>query len=241
MNLLTIYSRKGGQSKTTLALDLAVLAGPGTLLVDCDPQCSLSALLLGGDSEVCAIPRERTIAAAFEGLQVAPIEVRPGIWLLPGSHQVKASSSLQLPSGFDQAIADTGPSFADGIVRSVLAKSSHCLNPITPEPMSIQSVGAGMEAFASVAAFSNPHLRHLGIVLTQYRKGVSVHLAVKNLLENMYGDRVLSTVLPQAAAVSEASGLGKSVLEVHPRSPSSEALRKLVDEIGRRLQVRSAA
>jgi cellulose biosynthesis protein BcsQ len=237
MNTICLYCRKGGVGKTSMSLDLAVLAGSRVLLVDADPQCSLSGLLLGGDSEVVAIPRERTIASAFEGRVVEPLQVRDNVWLVPGNHQVKASSSLCLPSGFETAVIDTGPSFADGIVRAILTKSDLCLVPATPEPMTVQAVGAAMEMFASVAAVTNPGLRHLGVVLTQVRRGIAIHQAVERLIRGMYGDRVLSTVLPQAAAVSEASGLGKSVLEVHPRSPSSIALRRLVDEIGERLEM----
>src|ERR1700730_4575148 len=72
--IIAFVQRKGGSGKTTTCLNLAgALAEVGRriLLLDLDPQCSLSASVLG------VRPGERTLSAALiEGASVADL-VRP--------------------------------------------------------------------------------------------------------------------------------------------------------------------
>lgn len=54
MKLISLFNHKGGVSKTTTAFNLGwVLAEQGhkTLIVDADPQCNLTALVLDYNSD----------------------------------------------------------------------------------------------------------------------------------------------------------------------------------------------
>lgn len=98
---IVFFNHKGGVSKTTTAFHLGwMMAEQGTkvLLVDADPQCNLSGLVLGDDFEKYYIDEETKyqnikdgVSVAFEGKPspikaIVPYKVprNPALFLLPG-------------------------------------------------------------------------------------------------------------------------------------------------------------
>lgn len=103
MPVIALFNHKGGVSKTTTAFNLGwMLATTGhpTLLVDADPQCNLTGMVLGfkGPSELenlYSTHAERNLWAglapafesrpvAIEGVEAVAIDRCPGLFLLPG-------------------------------------------------------------------------------------------------------------------------------------------------------------
>ena len=102
-NHIALFNHKGGVSKTTTSFNLGwMLAEQGhrVILVDADPQCNLSGLVLGfrGESEFEQFytrEAERNIRAglapafesqpkAIEAVDCVPVDGREGLFLLPG-------------------------------------------------------------------------------------------------------------------------------------------------------------
>src|SRR5580692_5205212 len=100
---IAFFNHKGGVSKTTTTFHLGwMLAelGKKVILVDADPQCNLTGLLLGykGPSELEKFYKsnpERNIKAALapafesrpykiKAVDCVPIDSRPNLYLLPG-------------------------------------------------------------------------------------------------------------------------------------------------------------
>lgn len=100
---IALFNHKGGVSKTTTTFNLGwMLANKGkkVIIVDCDPQCNLTGMVLGfkGSDEFKAIYEAGGVrnirdglAPAFESRPVAigpvtcePVEGRPNMYLLPG-------------------------------------------------------------------------------------------------------------------------------------------------------------
>ncbi|WNG23513.1 ParA family protein [Cystobacter fuscus] len=111
MKSLVLVNNKGGVGKTTLTLHIAhVMARMGRRVValDCDPQCNLSAILLGED-ELFDIweqeAQDRTVSDCVEPVRRGEGKVRKphltrvdtNLWLLPGK--------LEL-SGYEQLLAE---------------------------------------------------------------------------------------------------------------------------------------
>ena len=105
--VIALFNHKGGVSKTTTAFNLGwMLASKGhrTLLVDADPQCNLTGMILGfkGPSELEALytqhPEENlwaALAPAFQsrpslvkGVKALQVSGRSGLFLLPGHIRV---------------------------------------------------------------------------------------------------------------------------------------------------------
>lgn len=100
---IALFNHKGGVSKTTTTFHLGwMLASKGhrVLLVDADPQCNLSGLILGlkGENEFETFyqaqaaqniraglaPAFESRPSAIEAVECVPVEGRPGLFLLPG-------------------------------------------------------------------------------------------------------------------------------------------------------------
>lgn len=124
MKTLMLFNNQGGVGKTTLTFNIAhMLARKGrrVVVLDYDPQCSLSALFLGDEDlveiwseedENATTGRGRTVAGCVapvrrgkgEVLEPALVPVADDLWLLPGH--------LEL-SRFEQPLAEEWPKRAD--------------------------------------------------------------------------------------------------------------------------------
>lgn len=101
--VIALFNHKGGVSKTTTSFNLGwMLAtlGHRTLLVDADPQCNLTGMVLGfkGPTELEALysanaernlwaglaPAFESRPVAIEGVDALQVEQCPGLYLLPG-------------------------------------------------------------------------------------------------------------------------------------------------------------
>ncbi|BBL77440.1 ParA family protein [Methylomagnum ishizawai] len=123
MKTIVLASQKGGAGKTTLAAHLAVAAerdgaGPCVLL-DTDPQASLSAWWNGREAETPAF---------------APTTLKE----LPAKLEALAQA------GYAYAIIDTPPAIAESI-RAVVALADLVLIPTRPSPHDLRAVGRTVE------------------------------------------------------------------------------------------------
>jgi len=126
MKSLAFFSNRGGVGTTTLTFNLAHLwarAGLRVLVLDYDPQCALSAILLGEPQLVETWELEEpgaTVKDCLEPLRsgtgeiVPPIltQVADGLWLLPGHlglgrfEQTLAQAFTQTPGDDNQRALD---------------------------------------------------------------------------------------------------------------------------------------
>lgn len=123
MKIIVLASQKGGAGKSTLAAHLAVaaerdMAGPCVLL-DTDPQASLSAWWNGREAEIPAF---------------APTTLKE----LPAKLEALAQA------GYAYAIIDTPPAITESI-RAVVALADLVLIPTRPSPHDLRAVGSTVE------------------------------------------------------------------------------------------------
>ncbi len=122
---ITVYSSKGGVGKTTLALNMAAIlhqSGKRVLLIDTDPQNSLSGMLGIDDpigfSEIESYPLEQLIRLTPQGFYLLPTGIGsmedPSeymMWILGRSEEI-ARRLESVWSYFDFIIFDTPPGFS---------------------------------------------------------------------------------------------------------------------------------
>lgn len=120
---ISLFNHKGGVSKTTTAFGLGwMLAAKGkkVILVDADPQCNLTGMILGyqGPSELEKFyeksPRRNLSAAlapAFESrpelidaVECVSVNGRPGLYLLPGNIKL---AEYEVTLGIAQELSST--------------------------------------------------------------------------------------------------------------------------------------
>ena len=258
MKTVAFLNRKGGVGKTTSTASLAYpLARRGlrVLLVDADPQASLSQGVLG-KAEAKGLPAAATLAAVFDGSDPFPEDlVRPttleGIDLLPGSDaadpfnratpydappeaQAALATALgELGDRYDLALIDCPPTL--GLLSwASLVAADGLVVPVTPEDYGSQNLDTVAVAFGRVRSGPNPRVRMLGYLLTKVKR-LTVHAGYEQVLRELYGSEVFDARIPDAKDFIEAIPHGLPVGAYKPRSAAAKAVAAAADELVGRL------
>ena len=264
MRTIAFLNKKGGVGKTSTCHHLAgTLARRGLriLLVDADPQASLTQGLLGPEVARQLKPRE-TIAGLFDeacdadmaGL-VRPVVAVPGVSLVAGSGRMDRYNALEpwttgdsqyilrdalreVAGDFDLALIDCPPHIYL-CAWSAMVAADGIVVPLQAEDYGAQGVAAIQGSIDHVRAGANPRLVVLGFLLTMFQKSLAVHAGYAADLRAIYGDAVFETVVPHAKDFKEAVMLRKPVVGYKPRSAAAKAIEALADEMLARLEARA--
>jgi chromosome partitioning protein len=244
---IAVANQKGGVGKSTTARALgAVLArGRRVLLVDFDPQASLTAM--------CGIQPDEgaDVAAVIGGTHPGPraladvlIDVSPGLALAPSSIAL-ASCEIALTArlgreivlrkalatvaeAFDVCVIDCPPSL--GLLTiNALAAADGVLIPTLPQVADLRGVALFMDTLGSIREI-NPGLQVIGILPTMHDARLSHHAEA---LATMHaaGLPVLGVTIGRSVRVAESAGAGQSVTDYAPDSTRAGEYRTLAGEI----------
>jgi chromosome partitioning protein len=259
MAVISLLNQKGGVGKSTMTCNLGgTLARRGrrVLVVDNDPQSSLSQGLLGPEATM-ALPAEATIAAIYAGTYARLDEViRPtafaGLDLLPGSEHAAAYNNgrpheqpweLQtclvealgeLAARYDHILVDCPPNL-NLCSWAALSASDRVLIPVQPEDYGAQGLPQVTRSIELVRRVANPRLEVLGLVISMFSARRTLHQIYAETLRQQYGSLVFDAPLPDAAEIPEATMLRKPIAFHKPKGAAAKALVALADEFESRL------
>jgi len=253
---ITLLNQKGGVGKTSTTYHMGgTLAKEGrrVLLIDADPQASLTQGFFGPDV-MRALPRHETIAGLFgDGLAPSPAElVRPtGVvnldivpgsgyltrhnvpepWLCPRDQQRALCEFLGEARGsYDLVLVDCPPNL-HLCSWAALVATDHLIVPLQAEDFGSQGVAAILDCVEAVRAAANPSLGLLGFLITMYNPRLAIHKAYESMLRQLYGDSVFATTIPIGTDFKEAIALRKPIAAHKPRGASARAVKALADEV----------
>lgn len=253
MKTIVLANHKGGCAKTTTALNLAiVLASQGSrvLAVDLDPQGNLS-VALGADLQELESTRctsHRLMLDQRGDVAAYLLRVRPRLGLIPACLDHDAETLIEgqpvsrdlllktrlasVRSGYDYCVIDTPPSLRAPTLNA-LAMSDMTIIPI--ESSNFALVGLG-QVMRMVAAVRKAHSQKMIIMAlsTKYKARQTVDKEVRSQVEAMFKSNMFETWVPDAAAVNQATSIGKSVYETNIASPAALAFYNLANEIRER-------
>jgi chromosome partitioning protein len=255
MAVVTLLNQKGGVGKSTTTFHLGgTLAklGRRVLLVDNDPQASLTQGALGGDAAL-ALPAEASLAAVYAGEPVRPEDlVTPlpftNLELLPNTEH-SARFNLAEPharpwdeqNALVEVLGELGPRYDVVLVDcppnlylatwAALAASDALIIPVQPEDYGIQGLSSVERSINLVRATVNPRLAMLGVLVSMFGARKSVHAAYDELLRATYGEAVFATRIPHAVDLPEATMNHTPLAWYKPRSATAKALGALADEV----------
>ena len=248
IRIVAVLNQKGGVGKTTLCHHLAgALAAAGTrvLLVDNDPQTSLTRGVLGPAPAAAVAAGSSILTAYDQGWHCGAIDVAwpgvPGVLLLPGSpylrevdRQDDASNGLaeylrRTADSFDVALIDCPPSIG-GCARSALIAADHLLIPVQPEDFSAQGIAPVLDA-------ATPFFESGGwasIVISQYHKRLALHRLMVEAIRETHGVRVLDATIPILNDYRKGIHLNIPAQHLDARSTAAVAIRRLAAELAPR-------
>jgi chromosome partitioning protein len=254
MTTITIGQRKGGNGKSTSALNLAhafALAGANVLLIDLDDQKNSTSaietkeqsnktiedLLLDesvsvADAAVSTTWENVSLIAASASLSGTIRELDAEV----GSHLV-LKEKLAAAKGYDLCLIDTSPSL-NILVVNALCASQWLFVPLSSKFFSLQGLGQTLEAFKKVQGRLNPDLSILGLAFVIHDKRSSLAQDVVQKAKEQYPDLVCDTQVGQNIKIEEAQVLRQSILSYAPDDRGSEQYRQLADELIVRMATR---
>ena len=253
--IIAVTNQKGGVGKTTTCVNLGIglaMAGKRVLLVDADPQGSLTISL--GYPQPDELPF--TLSDAMRKiLQDKPVLPGEGIIHHPeGVDLVAANIELSgmevslvnamsresilkqylqtLQPSYDYILIDCQPSLGMLTVNA-LAASSHVVIPVQAEYLPAKGLEQLLTTIRKVRRQINPSLKIDGILLTMVDKRTNFAKEVASLLRTTYGEtiRVFNTEIPHSVRAKETSAEGKSIYQHDPGGKVALAYESLTKEV----------
>lgn len=252
MKVLAVANQKGGVGKTATAQALGVALarehGRRVILVDCDPQASLT--------YACGVQEAagRSLAEVLGGAQAGTLalgailcDLGGGLWLAPGDialagvelglvQRIGREAVLRRALGtlggrYDLAILDCPPSLSLLTVNA-LAAADAVLIPTQAEIVALRGLRLFLDTLAQVRDALNPELATLGILPT-FVDGRLVHHREALEMMRTGGLPLLDVTIGRSVRVAEAAGSGQTVLEYdahNPRAAEYRALGEVVEK-----------
>lgn len=251
--IIAVCNQKGGVGKTTTTVNLGVglaAAGKRVLLIDGDPQGSLSVCLGIGDTDAqtdtlaAAMQREMSrmeydvhtviqhhaegvdfISANIElaAVDVSMISVMSREYILSGV-------IAQIRNEYDYILIDCMPSLGMLTVNALAAADS-ILIPVETKYLPIKGLQQLFQTISSIRYRINADLEIEGIVFTMYN-GTNLSAQIADTIREAYGDsiRIFDTKIPTGTKAAEAPASGSSLLHYAPRSKAAAAYAELTSE-----------
>ena len=216
MRKIAIMTLKGGTGKTTTAINLAhglSLSGKRVLLIDCDPQRSVSvtfgvegekgldSLLLNGDVEILQV-RDNLVIVDSGGRRL--IEVEEKLSRIENGKQ-RLSIALKRLKGCDYLILDCSPSI-NLINMNALYFSDEVIIPVSMDYLSQVGADQTLEIIDEVIQVSGKEDLSYRLLATFYDARTRVSKLVLNELKAKFGTGLLNTVIRINTALKEAPG-----------------------------------
>ena len=253
--VLAISNQKGGTGKTVTAENLGiglVRAGKKVLLIDLDPQGSLTASL-GIDTPddldvtVTTMMEHMINEDEFDPYE-AVIHQEEGVDLVPGNIDLSAlnvalvntMSREQMLRGYierirddyDIVIIDCMPSLGMLTINAVTAADAVII-PVQPAYLSVRGLQQLLVSIGKIRRRLNPDVKIAGILLTMVDSRTVYAREIMEILRDGYGDSigVFDTFIPASVRAAEIAAEGVSIFKHDPKGKVAKAYENLTTEI----------
>lgn len=255
--VLVSSNRKGGCSKTSTVFHTAgefARRGNRVLLLDCDPQASLSQSLKPfGSRAIEQLNPERSVVALFDDrmdpspeniLYATDIE---NIYLVPSCDALTKfnypdpteygflQDSLrhfvtEVAGDFDVVLIDTPPNL-QMLTWCALVAADYCLTPVVPEDYAAQGIVHVKRFIEAVQSSRNGDLRWMGLLIAMVQPRLGIHSVYEQVMRDAYAGLVLDANVPLITIFKECVSNKTPVTLYKPKVAAGKAIIALVDEI----------
>ena len=253
--IIAIANQKGGVGKTTTTGNLGVglsRQGKKVLILDCDPQASLTLSLTAEQPDLLhtALPDllerildEKEIAPGEgvlhhpEGVDILPANIAlAGVEVSLVNAMSRESTLRQLLNSYrkdyDYILLDCMPSLGM-LTINALAAADKVIVPVQANYLSAKGLEQLLQTVSKVRRQINPKLKIEGILMTMVDSRTNDAKAITGLIRETYGDKihVFKTEIPRSVRAAEISAMGTSIYEYDPGGKVAEAYQALTKEV----------
>ena len=253
--IITVSNQKGGTAKTTSCVNLGIglaSAGKKVLLIDTDPQGSLSISL--GYPEPDAM--EKTLATLMMNivndeefcLEDVMLHHEEGVDIIPSNIELSAievslvnvmSRELilkqlveRVKDAYDYIVIDCMPSLGMMTINA-LACADSVLIPVQASYLPVKGLQQLIKTIGRVKRQLNPKLRIEGILLTMVDNRTNYAKDFCAMVNEAYSSsvKVFQTEIPLSVRAAEVSAEGSSIYKYDPKGKAAYAYGQLTKEV----------
>lgn len=254
-SIIGIVNQKGGTGKTTSCVNLGVdLAKEGkkVLLVDCDPQGSLTISMGHPQPDVLSVTLADQMAKVLKDEAIIPgegiLHHEEGVDILPANIEL-AGMEVSLVNAmsrettlkrvlaayskeYDHILLDCSPSLGM-LTINALAAADRVIIPVQAQYLSVKGVEQLLSTVARVKQNINRKLKIDGVLLTMTDSRTNNSREIANLLRETYGSKikVFDAEIPRSVRAAEISAEGKSIFAHGPGGKVAQAYHQLTKEV----------
>ncbi|MCY1392478.1 Chromosome partitioning protein ParA [compost metagenome] len=249
--VFAIANQKGGVGKTTTCINLAaslVATKRRVLLIDLDPQGNATT-----GSGVDKLTLEYSIYDVLTGecslVEAMQYSEHGGYQLLPSNRDLTAAEVVLLDmemkehrlrqalapvrENYDYILIDCPPSLSMLTVNA-LSASDGVIIPMQCEYYALEGLTDLINSIQRIGERLNPALKIEGLLRTMYDPRISLTNDVSNQLQEHFGDKLYTTVIPRNVRLAEAPSFGMPALVYDKNSRGAIAYLALAGELARR-------
>ena len=253
--IIAVVNQKGGTGKTTTTENLGVglaLEGKKVLLVDTDPQASLTVSLgnpcpddlsptlsdlMGKIMMENPITPDEGILHHPEGVDLVPSNIELSGMEVALVNAMSRETILRqyldtVKQNYDYILLDCMPSLGMLTVNA-LAAADNVLIPVQAAYLPAKGLEQLLGTINKVKRQINPKLRIEGILLTMVDSRTNYSKDISNLIRESYGGKlkVYKTDIPRSVRAEEISAEGTSIFKHYPKGKVAEAYKILTKEV----------
>ncbi len=225
-------------------------SGAKVLLVDMDPQCSLSYIMNADQPEKTVMDVLTGKAAAQEVIVHTPegdiLPASGSLSLIESQLTGKDKASrlkkalAQVAQDYHFVVIDSPPALGL-LMLNVLTASDSVVIPALADVFSLQGIGQLYATIQAVKQSSNPKLEIDGILLSRDVEQTRLTRDVEQMLHataRQMGTQVFETFIRRCPTVQEAQALRQSIYQYAPGTPQAADISRFTLEYLKRLRLR---